>query len=175
MLKKSKKANFSAFWRWVCGAGGALGREKKREGYEFWPKNFEEEFRDHTEDAELKSSTPLPTKVGRRIEGPQGGTPPPPKFGKAFEEGKRRKGMSPRQETVPHLSNGVAECGKHNQRKAGGLEAPQSSLEASKSRLETPKSRPGGSKIEAWGLPNRGLGAPKSSPELSKKQFFKDI
>ena len=78
LIKNSKKANFSAFWRRVCGAGGALGREKKREGYEFWPKNFEEEFRDHTEDAELKSSTPLPTKVGRRIEGPQGGTPPLP-------------------------------------------------------------------------------------------------
>ena len=100
MIKTSKKANFSAFWRRVCGAGGALGREKKREGYEFWPNNFEEEFRDHTEDAELKPSTPLPTKVGRRIEGPQGGTPPPPKFGKAFEEGKRRQGMRPRQETA---------------------------------------------------------------------------
>ena len=95
------------------------------------------------------------------IEGPQGGTPPPPKIGKAFEEGKRRKGMSPRQETVPHLSNGVAECGKHNQRKAGGLEAPRSSLETSKLRLETPKSRPGGSKIEAWGLQNRDQSSPR--------------
>ena len=66
---------------------GALGREKKREGYEFWPKNFEEEFRGYTEDAERWSSTPLPTKVGRRIEGPQGGTPPLPTVDQAFREG----------------------------------------------------------------------------------------
>ena len=65
----------------------------------------------------------------------------------------------------PHLSSYVVECGKPNQRKAGGLEAPQSSLEASKSRLEAPKSRPGGSKIEAWRLPNR----PKSPP---RRHFF---
>ena len=78
LINNSKKASFSSFWRRVCGAGGALGREKKREGYEFWPKNFEEEFRDHTEDAEPKPSTPLPTKVGRRIESPQGGARPPP-------------------------------------------------------------------------------------------------
>ena len=60
-------------------------------------------------------------------------------------EGKSRKGMNPRQEIVPHLSNGVAECGKHKQRKVGGLEA-------SKSRPDPPKSRPGGSKIESGGL-----------------------
>ena len=38
---------------------------------------------------------------GRRIEGPQGGTPPPPKIGKAFEEGKSRKGRNLRQEIHP--------------------------------------------------------------------------
>ena len=42
-------------------------------------------------------------------------------------------------QAFPHLSSYVVECGKPNQRKAGGLEAPQSSLEASKSRLEAPK------------------------------------
>ena len=64
----------------------------------------------------------------------------------------------------PHLSSYVVECGKPNQRKAGGLEAPQSSLEAPKSRLEAknrgleaPKSRPGSSKIEV---------------RASKMQFF---
>ena len=64
------------------------------------------------------------------------------------------------------MSSYVVECGKPNQRKAGGLEAPQSSLEASKSRLEAPKSRPGGSKIEAWGFPNQ----PKSPP---RRNFLK--
>ena len=91
---------------------------------------------------------PIPLKA------PKGGHRRLPHFGKAFEEGKNRKGMNPRQETVPHLSSGVAECGKHNQRKAGGLEAPQSSLEA-------PKSRPGGSKIEPWGLQNRAWSPPR--------------
>ena len=62
---------------------------------------------------------------------------------------------------VPRLPSGVAECGKHKQRKVGGLEAPQSSLEASKSRLEAPKSRPGGSKIEFWGLQNPAQSLPR--------------
>ena len=89
------------------------------------------------------------------LKAPKGGHRRLPHFGKAVEEGKNTKGMNPRQETVPRLPSGVAECGKHKQRKVGGLEAPQSSLEASKSRLEAPKSRPGGSKIEAWRLQNR--------------------
>ena len=83
------------------------------------------------------------------------------KLGKAVEEGQNTKGMNPRQETVPRLPSGVAECGKHKQRKVGGLEAPQSSLEASKSRLEAPKSRPGGSKIELWGLQNPAQSLPR--------------
>ena len=76
---------------------------------------------------------------------------------------------------VPHLSSCVAECGEHNQRKAGGLEALQSSLEAAKSKLEAPKSRPGGSKIEAWTLQIRAPGPPKSSPEASKTPFLKNL
>ena len=95
------------------------------------------------------------------LKAPKGGHRRLPHFGKAFEEGKSRKGSNPRQETVPHLSRCVAERGKHNQRRAGGLEAPQSSLEASKSRVEAPKSRPGGSKIEAWRLQNRAKSHPK--------------
>ena len=91
---------------------------------------------------------------GGGLKAPKGGHRRLPHFGKAVEEGKNTKGMNPRQETVPRLPSGVAECGKHKQRKVGGLEAPQSSLEASKSRLEAPKSRPGGSKIELWGLQN---------------------
>ena len=94
------------------------------------------------------------------LKAPKGGHRRLPHFGEAVEEGKNTKGMNPRQETVPRLPSGVAECGKHKQRKVGGLKAPQSSLEASKSRLEAPKSRPGGFKIEAWGFPNQ----PKSPP-----------
>ena len=109
----------------------------------------------------LWSSTLRTPSVGGGLKAPKGGHRRLPHFGKAFEEGKSRKGMNPRQETVPHLSSGVAECGKHNQRKAGGLEAPQSSLEASKSRLEAPKSRPGGSKIKPWGLQNRAWSPPR--------------
>ena len=83
---------------------------------------------------------------------------------------KSRKGSpkARRQEIFPRLPSGVAECGKHKQRKVGGLEAPQSSLEASKSRLEAPKSRPGGFKIEAWGFPNQ----PKSPP---RRHFEKRV
>ena len=108
----------------------------------------------------MANLAPIPLKA------PKGGHRRLPHFGKAFEEGKSRKGMNPRQEIVPHLSSGVAECGKHNQRKAGGLEASQSSLEALKSRLEAPKSRPGGSKIKAWRLQNR----PKRPP---RRYFLK--
>ena len=95
------------------------------------------------------------------MKAPEGGHRRLPHFGKALEEGKRTKGMNPRQETVPHLPSGVAECGKHKQRKVGGLEAAQSSLEASKSRLEAPKSRPGGSKIEPWGFQNPAQSPPR--------------
>ena len=95
------------------------------------------------------------------MKAPKGGHRRLPHFGKAVEEGKNTKGMNPRQETVPRLPSGVAECGKHKQRKVGGLEAPQSSLEASKSRLEAPKSRPGGSKIELWGLQNPAQSLPR--------------
>ena len=95
------------------------------------------------------------------MKAPKGGHRRLPHFGKAVEEGKNTKGMNPRQETVPRLPSGVAECGKHKQRKVGGLEAPQSSLEASKSRLEAPKSRPGGSKIELWGLQNPAQSFPR--------------
>ena len=41
------------------------------------------------------SSTPCTTFGGRRIEGPQGGTPPPLNFGKAFEEGQRPNRKEP--------------------------------------------------------------------------------
>ena len=82
------------------------------------------------------------------MKAPKGGHRRLPHFGKADEEGKNTKGMNPRQEIVPRLPSGVAECGKHKQRKVGGLEAPQSSLE----RLEAPKSRPGGFKIEPGAL-----------------------
>ena len=76
------------------------------------------------------------------MKAPKGGHRRLPHFGKAVEEGKSTKGMNPRQETVPCLPSGVAECGKHKQRKVGGLEAPQSSLEASKSRSEVSKIEP---------------------------------
>ena len=99
------------------------------------------------------------------MKAPKGGHRRLPHFGKAVEEGKNTKGMNPRQETVPRLPSGVAECGKHKQRKVGGLEAPQSSLEASKSRLEAPKSRPGGSKIELWGFQNRAWSPPRHNFE----------
>ena len=89
------------------------------------------------------------------LKAPKGGHRRLPHFGKAVEEGKNTKGMNPRQETVPRLPSGVAECGKHNQRKVGGLEALQLSPEASKSKLEAPKSGPGGSKMEPWSLQNR--------------------
>ena len=101
-------------------------------------------------------------KRAKNIEGPQGGKPPPPNFGKALEERQRQKRKEPQgKSSFPHLSIGVAECGKHNQRKAGALEAPQSSLDASKSSLEAPKSRPRAFKIEARGLQNRGWSPPR--------------
>ena len=102
------------------------------------------------------------------MKAPKGGHRRLPHFGKAVEEGKNTKGMNPRQETVPRLPSGVAECGKHKQRKVGGLEAPQSSLEPS-------KSRPGALEIEAQRLQNRGRGPPKSSPRPSKRLLFKDL
>ena len=37
----------------------------------------------------------LHTFGGQRIEGPQGGTPPPLNFGKAFEEGQKPKSKEP--------------------------------------------------------------------------------
>ena len=104
---------------------------------------------------------PAPPSVGGGLKAPKGGHRRLPHFGKAVEEGKNTKGMNPRQETVPRLPSGVAECGKHKQRKVGGLEAPQLSLEASKSRLEAPKSRPGGSKIEAWRFQNQAKSTPR--------------
>ena len=99
--------------------------------------------------------------MGGGLKAPKGGHRRLPHFGKAVEEGKNTKGMNPRQETVPRLPSGVAECGKHKQRKAGGLEALQSSMEALKSRsgafkieAGASKSRPGASKIEPGALPN---------------------
>ena len=89
------------------------------------------------------------------IEGPQGGTPPPPNFDQAFEEGKNRKGRNPRQKTVPHLSSCVLNVGSitkgvqeawrlHN--RAWRLQNRGWRLQ--NRGLEAPKSRPGGSKIE---------------------------
>ena len=66
------------------------------------------------------------------LKAPKGGHRRLPHVGKAFEEGASRKGRNPGQgkRSVPHWSNCVVECGKLNQRKAGG--PPKSSLEPSK-------------------------------------------
>ena len=89
------------------------------------------------------------------LKAPKGGHRRLPHFGKAVEEGQNAKGMNPRQETVPRLPSGVAECGKQKQRKVGGLEAPN--------RAWRPQNR-------GWRLQNRGLEASKSSPGASKIQ-----
>ena len=97
---------------------------------------------------------------GGGLKAPGGGTAASQTVARLFRKARIEKGGTPGKRSVPHLSSCVAECGKHNQRKSGGLEAPQSSLEASKSRLETLKSRPGGSKIDAWRLQNKDRNLP---------------
>ena len=80
-----------------------------------------------------------------------------------LRKARAEKEGTPGKRSVPHLSSCVAQCGKHNQRKADGLEGPQSSLKASNSRLEAPKWRPGGSKIEPRSLQNQGRSPPRRS------------
>ena len=62
------------------------------------------------------------TYGGRRIEGPQGGTPPPPNFGQAFEERQSPKRKEPQDKnTVPHLSSCVTKCGRPDRRRQEGI------------------------------------------------------
>ena len=98
------------------------------------------------------------------LKAPKGGHRRLPHFGKAVEEGKNTKGMNPRQETVPRLPSGVAECGKHKQRKVAGLEAPQWSLKASKSKLQNRR-------LESL---KSGSRASKIQPRAFQDAFLKD-
>ena len=88
------------------------------------------------------------------LKAPRGDTAASHTLARLLRKARAEKEGIPGKRSVPHLSSCVAECGKHTQRKAGGLEAPQSSLEA-------PKSRPGGSEIEPWGLQNRAWSPPR--------------
>ena len=102
------------------------------------------------------------------IEGPQGGHRRLPKLARPSRKARAEKEGTPGKRSIPHLSRCVADCGKHNQSKAGGLEAPRSSLELQNRGLGASKSRPGGLKIEPRALQNR----PKSPPRHHFEKTF---
>ena len=99
--------------------------------------------------------------VGRRIEDPRGGTPPP-----TFPSGRSRPNVDVDVDRKANLSSKPYLHSFRFEFEISSCTSPAQRPKISK------KSVPGPSKIEPRSLQNRGPRHPKSSPELFKTPFF---